>query len=60
MRESYIFGKVGRIASKEVILQLTSGYAMVVHGRPKTPKISLQVFWGHPAPAPRGRTAPIF
>ena len=35
---------------------LTSGYAMVVHGRPKTPKI--QVFGGHPAP--RGNTAPIF
>jgi len=25
-----------------------SGYAMVVHGRPKTPKI--QVFWGSPSP----------
>ena len=37
-------------------IQLTSGYAMVVHGRPKTPKI--QLFGGHPAP--RGRTAPIF
>jgi len=34
----------------------TSGYAMVVHSRPKTPKI--QVFLGHPAP--RGRRAPIF
>ena len=34
----------------------TSGYAMVVHGRPKTPKI--QVLGGHPAH--RGRTAPIF
>jgi len=34
----------------------TSGYAMVVHGRPKTPKNT--VFWGHPTP--RGRTAPIF
>ena len=26
----------------------TSGYAMVVHGRPQTPKI--QVFWGSPSP----------
>jgi len=26
----------------------TSGYAMVVHGRPKTPKIP--VFWGSPSP----------
>jgi len=26
----------------------TSGYAMVVHGRPKTPKN--RSFWGHPAP----------
>ena len=26
----------------------TSGYAMVVHGRPKTPKI--EVFWGSPSP----------
>jgi len=34
----------------------TSGYAMVVHGRPKPLKI--QVFWGHPAT--RGRTDPIF
>jgi len=28
--------------------QLTSGYAMVVHGCPKTPKI--QVFWGSSSP----------
>jgi len=34
----------------------TSSYAMVVHGRPKTPKNTS--FLGHPAP--RGRTAPIF
>jgi len=34
----------------------TSGYAMVVHGRPKPLKI--QVFGGHPSH--RGRTAPIF
>ena len=34
----------------------TSGYAMVVHGRPQTPQI--QVFGGHRAPW--GRTAPIF
>jgi len=26
----------------------TSGYAMVVHGRPKTPK--MQVFWWSPSP----------
>jgi len=37
-------------------IKLTSGYAMVVHGRPKTPKNTS--FGGHPAP--RGRTAPIF
>ena len=30
------------------LLLLTSDYAMVVHGRPKTPKI--QVFWGSPSP----------
>ena len=35
----------------------TSGYAMVVHGRPKTPK-NTRFFGGDPAP--RGRTAPIF
>jgi len=34
----------------------TSGHAMVVHSRPKTPKNTS--FWGHPAP--RGRTAPVF
>ena len=34
----------------------TRGYAMVVHGRPKTPKNTS--FWG--SPSPRGRTAPIF
>ena len=30
------------------ILLKTSGYAMVVHGCPQTPKI--QVFWGSPSP----------
>ena len=36
---------------------VTSGYAIVVHSRPKTPK-NTSFFGGHPAP--RGRTAPIF
>ena len=34
----------------------TSGYAMVVHGRPKTPKNAS--FWG--LPSPQGSQAPIF
>ena len=35
------------------VINITSGYAMVVHGRPKTPKNTS--FGGHPAPM--GRTA---
>jgi len=45
-----------KVANKETDRQTTttSGYALVVHGRPKTPKS----FWG--SPSPRGRAAPIF
>ena len=47
---------VGARRHNENDVTITSGYAMVVHGRPKTLKNTS--FWGHPAP--RGRTAPIF
>jgi len=46
-----------RIMIYTVLLEWTSGYAMVVHGRPKTPK-NTSFLGGHPAP--RGRTSPIF